>query len=120
MTKATVQDILTVQSTATSRASENRVRQDKYHWACASYNHRSDKLITQRERGTNLVDERHRLFARNAPDGADFLVVEQHSVELVRSDKHLWSERRRDELRSRREVVDHSWFLDVSIYQRIS
>lgn len=56
---------------------------------------------------TRLIDEFHRFLTLNAANRADFLIIEQHSIELVSCDKHLRSECRRDELSSRRKVVNH-------------
>lgn len=55
----------------------------------------------------HLIHKLHRLFPFDTPDGAHFLVVKQDTVEFVRGDQHLGSERRRDELRSVRKRLDH-------------
>ena len=56
---------------------------------------------------THLVDELHSLLPLNGTNRRYFLVVEQHAVELVCRDQHLWPERRRDELRCARKGVYH-------------
>lgn len=77
------------------------------------YENASHKLMNL---ATNLVNEFLRLFASNNLDGADFLVVESDTVEFIRSNKHFRSESRRNELRRRRELVNHRCtFLQISI-----
>lgn len=45
-----------------------------------------------------LINKLHGLFSLDTSDGADFLVIEQDTIEFVAIDKHLWSESGRDEL----------------------
>ena len=54
-----------------------------------------------------LLYELTGFFARDASYGAHFLIIEQHSIELVRIDQHLGSEGSRDELGVCREFVNH-------------
>ena len=56
-----------------------------------------------------LIDEFLCLLPSNAADRADFLVIEQNTIILLRTREHLWSERRRDELSGGRELVDHRY-----------
>jgi len=48
--------------------------------------------------GTNLINKLHSLLSSDAPNGADLLVVEQHTIKFVSGDEHLRTERGRDEL----------------------
>lgn len=59
--------------------------------------------------GSHLVDKLLCLFAFDTANRADLLVVEQDAVELVCRDEHFRSECRGNELRSGRELVDHSY-----------
>jgi BioD-like phosphotransacetylase family protein len=47
------------------------------------------------------------VLLRDAPNGADFLVVEQNTIELVSSLQHLRPEGRSDELPCRRQFMYH-------------
>lgn len=56
---------------------------------------------------TNLIDEFHCLLALDTANGADLRVIEEHTVELVGDNEHLWPESGRDKLCRRCEGVDH-------------
>lgn len=64
-------------------------------------------LATHSGMRTCLIYELHGFFALNAPNGADLLVVEKHSVEFIRGHEHLRAESSRDKLGSGGEVMDH-------------
>ena len=54
-----------------------------------------------------LVHKLLSFFALDHPDIRDLLVVEKHTVELIRSHQHLWSERRGNELCTTGKGMDH-------------
>lgn len=68
---------------------------------------RQPQFHEQKPKTPHLIHKLHRFFPFDTPDGAHLLVVEQDTVEFVRGDQHLGSERRRDELRSVRKRLDH-------------
>jgi hypothetical protein len=58
---------------------------------------------------TNLINKLHSLLPLNTPNGANLLVVEQDTIELIGVYEHFWAERGRDELCRRRKRMDHGW-----------
>ena len=68
---------------------------------------------------TYLINELHSLLTFDAPNGADFLVVEEDTIEFVSCYKHFRTESRRDELARRGEVVDHSCIMTCQRLQTI-
>lgn len=73
--------------------------------------HRLDSIQSVSLITTHLLNELHGLIPVDGAYGANFLVVEQHTVEFVRGGQHLRSEGGRDELRRTRQLVNHAWLM---------
>lgn len=85
-------------------------KRDKIYCACASFirgNASSVTRISVKLPLTYLVNKFLCLLPPNASDGADFLIVESDTIELVCGDKHFWPESSRDELSGCGKLVDH-------------
>jgi hypothetical protein len=55
-----------------------------------------------------VLDKLDGILSGDTPDGTDFLIVKEYTIEFIRLLEHFWTESRSDELRCLREFVNHS------------